>query len=344
MIHHDSSNPISLAALLKYEAYRPLSRDEELALVYQAKAGNRIAKERLFRSASKALVQVARKSGSFAKRSGFDVDDLVSIGYLAFERAIIDYKPILNTPFSGFLYKCAYYKILDAVRKYRTAITLPVSNNLSPSSMLAWKGAAGMISIDEKMETFRFFDIPVMEKHGNESKGDRVKLRRIARAMAKIEPRKKEVFSLYYGIDAKGNVKGPVDSYDELASRLGITCSTIKSNLCLAKKQIRDICRDDAQPKALSSSHESKSDTLRKWHRDHVREHRIRMGQVRYLKSRGWISLGKGKWFKEGTAIKRLNEAWEHENTRRFGISGGAHAIGLEAFETRTRFPRRAQG
>jgi RNA polymerase sigma factor (sigma-70 family) len=187
MIRQSHNNPVSLVSLVKRKDYSPLSRDEEVALVYQARTGNRTAKERLFRSASKALVQVAHKSSSFARRSGFDLDDLVSIGYLAFERAILDYKPALNTPFSGFFYRCAHFKILDALRKYRTAITLPKSNNLAPHSKIAWDRAAGMISIDEKMEQTGGFDIPVTEmEEVEEPKIERGKLRKIAKAMIGI--------------------------------------------------------------------------------------------------------------------------------------------------------------
>lgn len=238
----NNPNPISLSSLIGKEGYSPLSFEEEYRLVVQARNGSRIAKERLFRSASKALVQVARRSATLAKRNGFEVDELVSIGYLAFERAIIDYKAISTTPFSGFLYKCALFKILDAIRKYRTAITLPVCNNLSPDSMLAWRSAASMFSIDEKRERLENFDIPEPVKEVAETTSDRKRIRRIARAVAGIAPRKKEVFRLYFGIDASGKIGDYIDSCNDIASRLGIAGSTVKSNLSSAKKEVRGIC------------------------------------------------------------------------------------------------------
>ncbi|MBQ6841506.1 MAG: RNA polymerase sporulation sigma factor SigK [Bacilli bacterium] len=91
----------------------PLSKEEELEYVARAKAGDEFAKDKLIEHNLRLVVFLAKKYES----TGYDLEDLVSIGSIGLIKGINTYKINKNIKLATYASRCISNEILMYIRK-----------------------------------------------------------------------------------------------------------------------------------------------------------------------------------------------------------------------------------
>ena len=91
----------------------PLSKEEELDAVLKAKQGDIIARNKLIEHNLRLVVFLAKKYES----TGYDLEDLVSIGSIGLIKGIETYKPDKNIKLATYASRCIANEILMYIRK-----------------------------------------------------------------------------------------------------------------------------------------------------------------------------------------------------------------------------------
>ena len=93
----------------------PLSKEEELDFIMRAKSGDVFARNKLIEHNLRLVVFLAKKYES----SGYDLEDLVSIGSIGLIKGIETYKPDKNIKLATYASRCIANEILMYIRKNR---------------------------------------------------------------------------------------------------------------------------------------------------------------------------------------------------------------------------------
>ena len=91
----------------------PLSKEDEISYVLKAKAGDMNARNTLIEHNLRLVVFLAKKYES----TGYDLEDLVSIGSIGLIKGIETYKPDKNIKLATYASRCIANEILMYIRK-----------------------------------------------------------------------------------------------------------------------------------------------------------------------------------------------------------------------------------
>ena len=183
----------------------PLEKEEELEYLIKAKKGDEEAKNKLIEHNLRLVVFLAKKY----ENTGYDIEDLVSIGSIGLIKGINTYKIDKNIKLATYASRCISNEILMFLRKNKKRkgeISLEDSLNYdAEGNELHLEDILGTEPDIVHKEFEHFLDLEVLE---NEVK--------------KLEGRDKEIMTLRYGLNN-------TDEYTqkEVAEMLGISQSYI---------------------------------------------------------------------------------------------------------------------
>ena len=192
----------------------PLSREEELHYLTLYKTGDESAKEVLIEHNLRLVVFLAKKYES----TGYDIEDLVSIGSIGLIKGINTYKIDKNIKLATYASRCIANEILMFIRKNKNR-----KGEISLEDALNYDSEGNELHLEDIMGTDE--DLVVKEFESNEERSV------LQREIERLEPRDKEIMIMRYGLYN-------TDSYTqkEVADKLNISQSYISR---IEKKVIR---------------------------------------------------------------------------------------------------------
>ena len=91
----------------------PLSREEEVALMHRANAGDNAARSTLIERNLRLVVYISRKF----ENTGISIEDLISIGAIGLIKAVNSFDPDKNIKLATYASRCIENEILMVLRK-----------------------------------------------------------------------------------------------------------------------------------------------------------------------------------------------------------------------------------
>ena len=183
----------------------PLQREEEAAFIARLSAGDETAKATLIEHNLRLVVYIARRF----ENTGVGLEDLISIGTIGLIKAVSTYQPAKNIKLATYASRCIENEILMHLRKTanqksEVSFDEPLNtdwegNELLLSDILGTEGDLVMKPIEEDVDR-----------------------QLLARALAQLAPREKEIITLRFGLDGRKE-----RTQKEVADRLGISQSYI---------------------------------------------------------------------------------------------------------------------
>src|SRR5574344_1473914 len=192
----------------------PLSKEDELAYLIKAKKGDVEARNILIEHNLRLVDFIAKKYDT----SGYDLEDLVSIGSIGLIKGINTYKIDKNIKLATYASRCISNKILKLIRKNKKR-----KNEVSFDSALSYDVEGNELHLEDVLGTE---DDLVPNEY--EKKVDKESLEKEINV---LDSRDKEIMTLRYGL---GNTKEYTQK--EVAELLGISQSYISR---IEKKVIR---------------------------------------------------------------------------------------------------------
>lgn len=194
----------------------PLSKEEELKYVIRAKEGDTHAKDILIEHNLRLVVFLAKKY----ENTGYELDDLVSIGSIGLIKGINTYKPDKNIKLATYASRCIANEILMFLRKNKKRKT-----EISFEDALNYDNEGNELHLEDILGTE---DDLVSKEY--EDKVDRQFLQK---EIEKLKPRDKQIMVMRYGLN---NTKEYTQK--EVAELLGISQSYISR---IEKKVIKNL-------------------------------------------------------------------------------------------------------
>lgn len=192
----------------------PLNQSEELDLLIRSQDGDRTATDKLIEHNLRLVVYLAKKY----ENTGYDIEDLVSIGSIGLIKGINTYKVDKNIKLATYCSRCIGNEILMFLRKNknkRMEISLEDSLNYdSEGNELHLEDVLGSSDTLVEDQIYHDFDINLLKK-----------------ALLNIKGRDGDIIRLRYGINQKREY-----TQKEVADMLGISQSYISR---IEKKIIR---------------------------------------------------------------------------------------------------------
>jgi RNA polymerase sporulation-specific sigma factor len=192
----------------------PLSKEDELSYLIKAKKGDVEARNILIEHNLRLVVFIAKKYDT----SGYDLEDLVSIGSIGLIKGINTYKIDKNIKLATYASRCIANEILMFIRKNKKR-----KNEISFDSALSYDIEGNELHLEDVLGTE---DDLVPNEY--EKKVDKELLEKEINV---LDSRDKEIMTLRYGL---GNTKEYTQK--EVAELLGISQSYISR---IEKKVIR---------------------------------------------------------------------------------------------------------
>ncbi len=183
----------------------PLEKNEELSLITKSKNGDIEARNRLVEHNLRLVVFLAKKYES----TGYDLEDLVSIGSIGLIKGIETYKIDKNIKLATYASRCIANEILMFVRKNKKRKT-----EVSLEDSLTYDAEGNELHLEDILGT----DENIIFKEYS-FKADKELLKK---ELVKLNDREKQIMTLRYGLDN-------TDEYTqkEVAEMLGISQSYI---------------------------------------------------------------------------------------------------------------------
>lgn len=194
----------------------PLSKEEELNYVIRAKEGDENAKNILIEHNLRLVVFLAKKY----ENTGYELDDLVSIGSIGLIKGINTYKPDKNIKLATYASRCIANEILMFLRKNKKRKT-----EISFEDALNYDNEGNELHLEDILGTE---DDLVSKEY--EDKVDKLALQK---EINKLKPRDKQIMVMRYGLN---NTKEYTQK--EVAELLGISQSYISR---IEKKVIKNL-------------------------------------------------------------------------------------------------------
>ncbi len=194
----------------------PLSKEEELNYVIKAKKGDENARNILIEHNLRLVVFLAKKY----ENTGYDLDDLVSIGSIGLIKGINTYKPDKNIKLATYASRCIANEILMFLRKNKKRKT-----EISFEDALNYDNEGNELHLEDILGTE---DDLVSKEY--EQKVDKILLQK---EINKLKPRDKQIMIMRYGLN---NTKEYTQK--EVATILGISQSYISR---IEKKVIKNL-------------------------------------------------------------------------------------------------------
>ncbi len=194
----------------------PLSKEEEYELALRSSEGDKIARDKLIEHNLRLVVFLAKKY----ENTGYDIEDLVSIGSIGLIKGINTYKADKNIKLATYVSRCISNEILMFLRKNKKKKV-----EVSLEETLNYDAEGNTLALEDVLGTDE--DI-VLE---NVSKKQEAKY--LASELNMLNDREKLIMTLRYGLN---NTKEYTQK--EVATMLGISQSYISR---IEKKVIRRI-------------------------------------------------------------------------------------------------------
>lgn len=192
----------------------PLSKEEELQYLIAAKQGDELARNKLIEHNLRLVVFLAKKY----ENTGYDIEDLVSIGSIGLIKGINTYKIDKNIKLATYASRCIANEILMFLRKNKKR-----NGEISFEDALNYDAEGNELHLEDILGTEE--DIVIKEF---EDKVDRELLKE---QINLLDDREKEIMIMRYGLN---NTKEYTQK--EVANILGISQSYISR---IEKKVIR---------------------------------------------------------------------------------------------------------
>ena len=194
----------------------PLSKEEELDFIIKAKAGDIKARNKLIEHNLRLVVFLAKKYES----TGYDLEDLVSIGSIGLIKGIETYKIDKNIKLATYASRCIANEILMYIRKNKKRKT-----DVSLEDALNYDSDVNELHLEDILGTeeniiFNEFSYKVDKEA-------------LSKELTKLNDREKLIMTLRYGLN-------DTDEYTqkEVAEMLGISQSYISR---IEKKVIKKL-------------------------------------------------------------------------------------------------------
>lgn len=194
----------------------PLSKEEELAYLIKAKQGDEEARNTLIEHNLRLVVYLAKKY----ENTGYDLEDLVSIGSIGLIKGINTYKIDKNIKLATYASRCVANEILMFLRKNKRK-----KSEISLEDSLNYDAEGNELHLEDILGTDE--DIVVKEFQDNQDK------ELLQKEIAKLTGRDKEIMIMRYGLY---NTKEYTQK--EVADKLNISQSYISR---IEKKVIRKL-------------------------------------------------------------------------------------------------------
>lgn len=194
----------------------PLSKEDELDFIIKAKAGDIKARNKLIEHNLRLVVFLAKKYES----TGYDLEDLVSIGSIGLIKGIETYKVDKNIKLATYASRCIANEILMYIRKNKKRKT-----EVSLEDALNYDSDGNELHLEDILGTE---DDLVSKEY--EDKVDKLALQK---EINKLKPRDKQIMVMRYGLN---NTKEYTQK--EVAELLGISQSYISR---IEKKVIKNL-------------------------------------------------------------------------------------------------------
>lgn len=194
----------------------PLSKEEEYELALRSSEGDKVARDKLIEHNLRLVVFLAKKY----ENTGYDIEDLVSIGSIGLIKGINTYKADKNIKLATYVSRCISNEILMFLRKNKKKKV-----EVSLEETLNYDAEGNTLALEDVLGTDE--DI-VLE---NVSKKQEAKY--LASELNMLNDREKLIMTLRYGLN---NTKEYTQK--EVATMLGISQSYISR---IEKKVIRRI-------------------------------------------------------------------------------------------------------
>ena len=194
----------------------PLSKEEELEYLILAKKGNEEARNKLIEHNLRLVVYLAKKYDN----TGYDLEDLVSIGSIGLIKGINTYKIDKNIKLATYASRCIANEILMFIRKNKKT-----KGDISFEDALNYDGEGNELHLEDIMGTTG--DIVVKEYE------DKVDREQLIKEIKNLDSREKEIINLRYGLNGYNEY-----TQKEVASILNISQSYISR---IEKKVIKKL-------------------------------------------------------------------------------------------------------
>ncbi len=194
----------------------PLSKEEELSYLIKAKKGDEEAKNILIEHNLRLVVFLAKKY----ENTGYDIEDLVSIGSIGLIKGINTYKIDKNIKLATYASRCISNEILMFLRKNKKR-----KKEISLEDSLNYDNEGNELHLEDVLGTDSDLVSDEYEKQ--------LERNFISKEINKLNQREKQIMVLRYGLNNS-------ESYTqkEVAEMLGISQSYISR---IEKKVIRNI-------------------------------------------------------------------------------------------------------
>ncbi len=194
----------------------PLSKEDELKYLIESKKGDIAAKNILIEHNLRLVVFLAKKYES----TGYDMEDLISIGSIGLIKGIETYKIDKNIKLATYASRCISNEILMYIRKNKKR-----KKEISLEDSLNYDNEGNELHLEDVLGT----DNDLV----SDSYMQTVERKCVSEEINKLKPREKQIMVLRYGLNNK-------ESYTqkEVADILGISQSYISR---IEKKVIKNI-------------------------------------------------------------------------------------------------------
>ncbi len=194
----------------------PLSREDELTYVLKSKEGDMSARNVLIEHNLRLVVFLSKKYES----TGYDIEDLVSIGSIGLIKGIETYKPDKNIKLATYCSRCIANEILMFIRKNKKR-----KSEISFEDALSFDSEGNELHLEDILGTEE--DIVYQEF------SEKVNKESLESELGNLTQREKTIMTLRYGLNN-------TDDYTqkEVAEILGISQSYISR---IEKKVIKKL-------------------------------------------------------------------------------------------------------
>lgn len=194
----------------------PLSKEDELSYLIKFKNGDKLAKDVLIEHNLRLVVFLSKKY----ENTGFDIEDIVSIGSIGLIKGISTYKIDKNIKLATYCSRCISNEILMFLRKNKN-----LKGEISFEDALNYDAEGNELHLEDILGT----EIDLVPKEF-ENKMDKIFL---TKEIDLLPERDKQIMTLRYGLN---NTKEFTQK--EVADMLGISQSYISR---IEKKVIKNI-------------------------------------------------------------------------------------------------------
>ena len=194
----------------------PLEKEEELEFLIKAKKGDEEAKNKLIEHNLRLVVFLAKKY----ENTGYDIEDLVSIGSIGLIKGINTYKIDKNIKLATYASRCISNEILMFLRKNKRR-----KGEISLEDSLNYDAEGNELHLEDILGT----EPDIVHKEFEHS----LDLEVLAEEVKKLEGRDKEIMTLRYGLNNSEEF-----TQKEVAEMLGISQSYISR---IEKKVIKKL-------------------------------------------------------------------------------------------------------